>query len=195
MGLASAIEMTPEVEAQIAKALRHRDGWWVQAVLAGFEPIAREYGYEVESVTMHFRGHVVLFRGSTHLISLGFDTEGGSLTGDLSVLEDLPMSRYPRGRSIPRLLTDRAPNEQWEAPTGARSLTEPVVRSVLERWAAGLVAYASDVLEGEIPEEMGPLSPPWSQAKVDKATCVVDVVVLAVIVAVVAGIRSRRRRR
>jgi hypothetical protein len=73
--------VTPEVQAQIEKALRRPDGWWVEAVLSAFDPIAQEFGYDIDDVVMHHRGHVVTYRGSTYLITLGFDPEVGSPLG------------------------------------------------------------------------------------------------------------------
>jgi hypothetical protein len=68
--------MRQDVETQLAKALRHPDGWWVRAVLDSFDPIAKGFGYSVGTVAMHFRGHVVLYLGSTYGIDLTFDREG-----------------------------------------------------------------------------------------------------------------------
>jgi len=156
--LVLAVELMPDVRAQIEQGLDDPEGWWVRAVLSTFESIARDFGYEIEKVHMHFRGNFVWYRGGRYRIALELDRDSGSLTGELWILEDLGALAHPRAISFASLLSTRAETDDWEPPDDPKALTESSVRDVLEHWAAGLRTYAPDVLAGEIPAGV-----PWGR--------------------------------
>jgi hypothetical protein len=151
-------ELTPDVQAQIDLALRDQDGWWVRAVLSAFDVIAKDFDYSVEKVRMHFRGNYVWYRGSIYRIALELDRESSVLIGELWLLEDLGRAVHPRVLSIPNLLEIRAPTQEWQPRDSRHGLTEDEVRSVLERWAVGLVTLAPEILAGELPADA-----PWGR--------------------------------
>ena len=146
--MATLVPVDGDIEKTLAKALKHREGWWVRVVLDSIEYLVSDYGYQVEAVEMHFRGNYVWFRGSTYRISILYDPDSRDLAASLWAIGDIESWSRVRSLAVYALLNSRDPGSEYRSPTPDHDLTREEVKSTIQIWAKGLRELTPDILSG-----------------------------------------------
>lgn len=143
-----------DVLTEVAKGLADSEhGWWVAAVLDAFGFLEQDFGYELASVFLHFRGTSLTYTRPENELSLTHDPEDTGRVFGSFTRRPLPadVDRSPEWLTVNRLLRSRDPSLVLPDPTRTH-LDRAAVLDALTVWSHGLRDLAPDVLRGDWPD-------------------------------------------
>lgn len=145
---------SPAIHAELAKGLADREyGWWVAAVLDEFEFLEHDFGYELTSVAVHFRGTRLRYARPENQLEFSHDPEdtGGVVASFTRLPVPADPDQSPEWLPVNRLLRSRDPSLAIPDPKRVH-LERSAVLDALKVWSHGLRDLAPDVLLGGWPD-------------------------------------------